>query len=199
MCFFFPAFEYEQTSRLMDWLQEKAEGIKPNKDTRLVNFASIESLIMLLAELKKQRVSRDDIHKTFENAAYSFMIEERCNYHSQLGISHCSVARCYASAKLLSAYLNQLYVPERPASTMMTGKQPQSSFMMNSDASSIISMNNFSNRLQQPLIVRPSMVSQTISSEYSTTGTSDSIASSYRPSEQKKSTNTITTYVCSIS
>jgi len=127
------------------------------------------------------------------------MIEERCNYHSQLGISHCSVARCYASAKLLSAYLNQLYVPERPASTMMTGKQPQSSFMMNSDASSIISMNNFSNRLQQPLIVRPSMVSQTISSEYSTTGTSDSIASSYRPSEQKKSTNTITTYVCSIS
>jgi hypothetical protein len=115
----------------------------------LVNFASIESLIMLLVELKKQRVSRDDIHKTFENAAYSFMIEERCNYHSQLGISHCSVARCYASAKLLSAYLNQLYAPERPASVMMTGKRPQSSFMMNSDASSIVSMNNFSNRLQQ--------------------------------------------------
>jgi hypothetical protein len=104
---------------------------------------------MLLVELKKQRVSRDDIHKTFENAAYSFMIEERCNYHSQLGISHCSVARCYASAKLLSAYLNQLYAPERPASVMMTGKRPQSSFMMNSDASSIVSMNNFSNRLQQ--------------------------------------------------
>ena len=103
---------------------------------------------MLLAELKKQRVSRDDIHKTFENAAYSFMIEERCNYHSQLGISHCSVARCYASAKLLSAYLNQLYAPERPASTMMTGKRPQSSFMMNSDRSSIASMNNISNRIQ---------------------------------------------------
>jgi hypothetical protein len=112
---------------------------------------------MLLVELKKQRVSRDDIHKTFENAAYSFMIEERCNYHSQLGISHCSVARCYASAKLLSAYLNQLYAPERPASTMMTGKRPQSSFMNHSEAaSSIVSMNNFSNRLQQqqPLLVR---------------------------------------------
>ncbi len=25
-CVFFPAVEYEQTSRLMDWLQEKAEG-----------------------------------------------------------------------------------------------------------------------------------------------------------------------------
>lgn len=33
---------------------------------------------------------------------------------------------------------------------------------------------------------RPSMTSQTISSQYSTTGTSDSIASSYRPSEQKR-------------
>ena len=115
-----------------------------------MNFASIESLIMLLVELKKQRVSRDDIHKTFENAAYSFMIEERCNYHTQLGLSHCSVARCYASAKLLSAYLNQLYVPERPASIMMTGKRS----IQNSDASSIVSINNFSNRLQQPMIVR---------------------------------------------
>jgi hypothetical protein len=109
---------------------------------------------MLLAELKKQRVSRDDIHKTFENAAYSFMIEERCNYHSQLGISHCALARCYASAKLMSSYLNQLYAPERSASTMMTGKRPQSSFMSNSDGSSIASMSNISNRLQQPSIVR---------------------------------------------
>lgn len=25
-CVFFPSVEYEQTSRLMDWLQEKAEG-----------------------------------------------------------------------------------------------------------------------------------------------------------------------------
>lgn len=25
-CVFFPAVEYEQTSRLLDWLQEKAEG-----------------------------------------------------------------------------------------------------------------------------------------------------------------------------
>ncbi|CAF4118415.1 unnamed protein product [Rotaria sp. Silwood2] len=184
-CVFFPAVEYEQTSRLMDWLQEKAEGIKPTKDTRLVNFASIESLIMLLVELKKQRVSRDDIHKTFENAAYSFMIEERCNYHSQLGISYCSVARCYASAKLMSAYLNQLYVPERPASIMMTGKRPLSTSMMNSETSSITSMNNLSNRLQQPSILRPSITSQIISSQYSTTGTSDSIASSYHSPEQK--------------
>ena len=115
---------------------------------------------MLLVELKKQRVSRDDIHKTFENAAYSFMIEDRCNYHSEIGISHCAVARCYASAKLLSAYLNQLYVPDRPASTLMTGKRPQSSHMNQSDAaSSILSINNMSNRSQQqqqpqPLIVR---------------------------------------------
>ncbi len=29
-CVFFPAVEYEQTSRLMDWLQEKAEGKKKN-------------------------------------------------------------------------------------------------------------------------------------------------------------------------
>ncbi|CAF0746824.1 unnamed protein product [Rotaria sordida] len=185
-CVFFPAIEYEQTNRLMDWLQEKAEGVKPTKDTRLINFASVESLIMLLVELKKQRISRDDIHKTFENAAYSFMIEERCNYHSQLGISHCSVARCYASAKLISAYLNQLYIPERPASTMMTGKRPLSTSMINSDTLSITSMNNLSNRLQQPSILRPSITSQIISSQHSTTGTSDSIASSYRPSEQKK-------------
>ncbi|UJR31873.1 hypothetical protein I4U23_019347 [Adineta vaga] len=185
-CVFFPAVEYEQTRRLFDWLQEKAEGVKPTKDTRLVGLASIESLIMLLVELKKQRVSRDDIHKTFENAAYSFMIEERCNYHTKLGISHCSVARCYASAKLISAYLNQLYVPERPASIMMTGKQPQSSAMINSDTSSIVSINSLSNRLQQPAIVRPSMASQILSSQYSTTGTSDSIASSYRPPEPKK-------------
>lgn len=129
-------------------------GTKPDNDTRLVNFASVESLIMLLAELKKQRVSRDDIHKTFENAAYSFMIEERCNYHSQLGISHCSVARCYASAKLISSYLNQLYVPERPASTMMTGKRSLHSTGINSETSSIASMNQFSNRLQQASAIR---------------------------------------------
>jgi hypothetical protein len=29
-CVSFPAVEYEQTSRLMDWLQEKAEGRKEN-------------------------------------------------------------------------------------------------------------------------------------------------------------------------
>jgi hypothetical protein len=116
-CVFFPAIEYEQTSKLIDWLQEKAEGLKPTKDTRLVNFSSLESLIMVLAELKNYSVSRDSIQKTFENAAYSFMIEERCPYHQEIGISHCSVARCHAGAKLLSAYLNQLYIPERQKST----------------------------------------------------------------------------------
>jgi len=72
---------------------------------------------MVLAEIKKHRVSRDDIHRTFENAAYSFLIEQRCPYHFHLGISHCSIARCHAGAKLISAYLNQLYVPERPVMT----------------------------------------------------------------------------------
>jgi hypothetical protein len=123
-------------------------GIKPTNDTRLVNLASIESLIILLAELKKQRVSRDDIHKTFENAAYSFMIEQRCPYHLELGISHCSVARCHAAAKLISAYLNQLYVPERPASTN-SGKRSQYT-----NQSSIKSMNNASNHVQQPVVIR---------------------------------------------
>lgn len=98
---------------------------------------------MLLVELKKQRVSRDEIHKTFENAAYSFMIEERCNYHTKLGISHCSVARCYALAKLLSAYLNQLYVPERT----LANKRSMPS-KTNSETSSMISINHFSTRLQ---------------------------------------------------
>lgn len=101
---------------------------------------------MLLAELKKQRVSRDDIHKTFENAAYSYMVEERCYYHSELGISHCAVARCYAAAKLLAAYLNQLYVPERPASTLMSGKRPLSSSMDKSGRSSVIPVNTMLNR-----------------------------------------------------
>ena len=153
-CVFFPANEFEQTSRLLDWLQEKAEGVAPNRDTRLVNLASIESLIMLLAELKKQRVSRDDIHKTFENAAYSFMIEERCNYHSQLGISHCSVARCYALAKLLSAYLNQLYAPQRSAATLMTGPRPHKSSVIHSSSSSVHSMTQqASTKLPQPASV----------------------------------------------
>lgn len=91
------------------------KGKQPTKDTRLVNLASIESLIMVLAELKKHHVSRDDIQKTFENATFSYMIEERCPYHFHLGINHCSVARCHAGAKLISAYLNQLYVPEPAA------------------------------------------------------------------------------------
>jgi hypothetical protein len=32
-CVFFPAVEYEQTSRLMDWLQEKAEGEKSERNS----------------------------------------------------------------------------------------------------------------------------------------------------------------------
>ncbi len=118
-------------------------GIKPTKDTRLVNLSSIESLIMVLAELKHHCVSRDDIQKTFENATYSFMIEERCPFHYEIGISHCSVARCHAGAKLISAYLNQLYVPERPVSTTMTEKYSQNSFA-----------NNMSNRVRKSATVR---------------------------------------------
>jgi hypothetical protein len=101
---------------------------------------------MVLAELKQHSVSRDSIQKTFENAAYSFMIEERCPYHNEIGISHCSVARCHAGAKLLSAYLNQLYVPSRPTSTTrMPGKQSPNICTNN---------NNVSNRGQQSATVR---------------------------------------------
>jgi hypothetical protein len=115
--------------------------VKPTKDTRLFHLASIESLIMLLAELKKRRISRDDLHKTFENAAYTFMIEERCNYHKRIGISHCSVARCFAAAKLISAYLNQLYVSERPVSTSMSGKRCPSAATNKSESLSILPLN----------------------------------------------------------
>ncbi|CAF4645916.1 unnamed protein product, partial [Rotaria sp. Silwood2] len=146
-CVFFPALEYEQTSTLLDWLQEKAEGTKPTKDTRVANLASIESLIIILAKLKNYCVSRDDIQKTFANAAYSFMIEERCPYHYQIGTNHCSVARCHAAAKLISAYLNQLYVPERLTST--TGRHSQNSFVNKTNQSSINSMNTMPNRVEQ--------------------------------------------------
>jgi len=105
---------------------------------------------MVLAELKQHRVSRDHIQKTFENATYSFMIEQRCPFHNEIGISHCSVARCHADAKLISAYLNQLYVPERPVSTTMTEKHSQNSFVNNKNQST----NNMSNRMQQSTIVR---------------------------------------------
>ena len=125
-CVFYPAIEYEQTSKLIDWLQEKAEGLKPTKDTRLVNLSSLESLIMVLAELKHYSVSRDSIQKTFENAAYSFMIEERCPYHQEIGISHCSVARCHAGAKLLSSYLNQLYMSNKQRSTPSNSEKQSS-------------------------------------------------------------------------
>ncbi|CAF2879316.1 unnamed protein product [Rotaria sp. Silwood2] len=152
-CVFFPALEYEQTSTLLDWLQEKAEGTKPTKDTRVANLASIESLIIILAKLKNYCVSRDDIQKTFANAAYSFMIEERCPYHYQIGTNHCSVARCHAAAKLISAYLNQLYVPERLTST--TGRHSQNSFVNKTNQSSINSMNTMPNRVEQS--VAPSL------------------------------------------
>jgi hypothetical protein len=165
-CVFFPALEYEQTSQLIDWFQEKAEGLKPTKDTRLVNLASLESLIMVLAELKHYSVSRDSIQKTFENAAYSFMIEERCPYHAEIGISHCSVARCHAGAKLISAYLNQLYVPERLTSTpTISEKQSPNSLE-----------NKMSNRVHQ----------SARTNQYST---NDSIASSYHQPKQKYQPN----------
>lgn len=91
-------------------------GVKPSKETRPVNLVSLESLIITLVELKQQRVSRDQIQKTFENAAYSFLIPQRCPFHQQIELSHCSVVRCHAGAKLLSAYLNQLYPPQRSSS-----------------------------------------------------------------------------------
>ncbi|CAF1298196.1 unnamed protein product [Rotaria sordida] len=183
-CVFFPSLEYEQTYTLLDWLQEKAEGIKPTKDTRLVNLASIESLIMILADLKKYHVSRDDIQKTFANAAYSFMIEERCPYHLQLGISHCSIARCHAAAKLISAYLNQLYVPERST----TGRHSQNSIVNKTNQSSIDSMNTMSNRVEQSLAARPTrtITEKLISNQYSSTDTTDSIATSYCSLDQRK-------------
>jgi hypothetical protein len=109
---------------------------------------------MVLAELKQQRVSRDNIQRTFENAAYSFMIEERCPFHDEIGISHCSVARCHAGAKLLFAYLNQLYVPERPASTTMSEKRSQKAFVNNTHQSAVESMNHMSHRKQQSATVR---------------------------------------------
>ena len=96
----------------------------------MVNFASIESLIMVLVDLKRHHVSRDDIQRTFENASYSYLIDQRCPYHSHLGIRHCSVVRCHAAAKLISAYLNPLYVPQRPASSVaMIGKATSNPFV----------------------------------------------------------------------
>ncbi len=159
-CVFFPAVEYEQTSKLIDWLQEKAEGLKPTKDNRLVNFISLESLIMVLAELKQYSVSRDSIQKTFENAAYSFLIKERCPYHQEIGVSHCAVARCHAGAKLISDYLNQLYTSERLRSTPSMSEESSSNFLRNKTP----------NRVHQ----------------YSThtSDANDSIASSYQPNDQ---------------
>ncbi|CAF0986380.1 unnamed protein product [Rotaria magnacalcarata] len=177
-CVFFPSLEYEQTSKLLDWLQEKAEGKAPTKDTRLVNLSSIESLIMVLAELKKHHVSHDDIEKTFANAAYSFMIEERCPYHAQLGVNHCSVARCHAGAKLISAYLNQLFAPERPVSAKITTEdRSQNSFM---------SKRTQSNRT--PTATHNEPVAKVDSSK----DTNDSMASSYRPFDQRKQNDEIT-------
>jgi hypothetical protein len=109
---------------------------------------------MVLAELKGNRVSRDHIQKTFENAAYSFMIEERCPFHHEIGVSHCSVARCHAGAKLISAYLNQLYVPERPVSTTMVEKHSQHLFVNNTNQSAIESTHKMPNQVQQSAMLR---------------------------------------------
>lgn len=119
-CLFFPANEFDQTCSLIDWLQEKAEGVQPTKSTRFVNLISLESLIMVLIELKQQHITREHIQRTFENAAYSYLIDQRCPFHLQIGISHCSVARCHAAAKLLSTYLSQLYVPQRSSPSSST-------------------------------------------------------------------------------
>jgi len=72
---------------------------------------------MVLIELKQQHVTREHIQRTFEHATYSFLIEQRCPFHQQIGISDCSVARCHAAAKLLSTYLGQLYIPQRSSSS----------------------------------------------------------------------------------
>ncbi|CAF4005908.1 unnamed protein product, partial [Rotaria sp. Silwood1] len=123
---------------------------------------------MVLAELKKHHVSRDDIEKTFANAAYSFMIEERCPYHLQLGINHCSVARCHAGAKLISAYLNQLFAPERPVSAKITTE--------NRSQNSPMSKRNQSNRI--PTVTHNKSIAKVDSSN-------DSMASSYRSFDQR--------------
>ena len=91
---------------------------------------------MILADLKNYRVTRDDIHRTFEKATYSFLIEERCPYHFQSGISYCSVARCHAGAKLISDYLSQLYVPARRSSTSRTEAHLQNLMPNNTNQSS---------------------------------------------------------------
>ncbi|CAF1082957.1 unnamed protein product [Adineta steineri] len=187
-CIFYPAIEYEQTIKIIDWLQEKAEGRKPTNDTRFVTLASIESLVMVLAKLRKQEVSRDDMNKTFQNASYSFLIEERCPYHFQLGISHCSVARCHAAAKLISAYLNQLYVPEKPIITpVMTDKS--SPFSHTSQSLSNSRSNSSIGRHQSISTRLRTTPQQLISNQCNYVETADSLASSYYPPEQKNHNN----------
>ncbi|UJR14842.1 hypothetical protein I4U23_001827 [Adineta vaga] len=186
-CIFFPAVEYEQTSKLFDWLQEKGEGRKSTKERRLVNFASIESLIMILAELRKHRVSRDDIQRTFENTSYSYLIEQRCPYHSHIGVSHCSVTRCHGAAKLISSFLNQLYISEKSASSIPTiGKSSPNSFINNSNSSftNRTSENSRQNQQSAALKQTTTKLQKFHRNQYTPTNTSDSLASSYFPSNQ---------------
>lgn len=109
---------------------------------------------MALAELKNNRVSLDDIHRTFEMASYLFMIEQRCPFHLHLGICHCSVARCHAAAKLISDYLIQLYVPKKLTPTPINEKNSQNPFVNRAIQSSSHSTNNTPNQLQQTVGVR---------------------------------------------
>ncbi|CAF4315223.1 unnamed protein product, partial [Rotaria sordida] len=53
----------------------------------------------------------------------------------------------HAAAKLISAYLNQLYVSERST----TGRHSQNSIVNKTNQSSIDSMNTMSNRVEQSL------------------------------------------------
>ncbi|CAF0817085.1 unnamed protein product [Adineta ricciae] len=179
-CVFSPAVEHEQTSKLFDWLQEKSEGQQPTKESRLVNFASIESLIMVLADLKKHHVSRDDIQRTFENASYSYLVDQRCPYHSHLGIRHCSVVRCHAAAKLISAYLNQLYVPERPASSVAKiGKATSNPFVNIPSPPPTTTVRSDPCQVQQQVVKQPTLSFQKYHQSHESS--SDSLAPCYNP------------------
>lgn len=127
-----------RSNKLLHPSHQHFSGIKPTKDTRTVNLASLESLIMVLAELKKYHVSRDSIQRTFNNAAYSYLIPERCSYHQEIGVSHCSVTRCHAGAKLLSNYLNQLYPSARSSSEEQTSDFPVYPTMNSKQTSTIV-------------------------------------------------------------
>ncbi|CAF0793023.1 unnamed protein product [Didymodactylos carnosus] len=176
-CVFYPAVEHEQTNALLDWLQEKAENKKPTRETRLVDRCSIESLIMTLAQLKNHRVSTDDLDKTFQNAAYTFMVDQRCEYHQRLGNCWCSVSRCHAAAKLISTYLTQLYYPNQPQ-FQRQGKR-QSAVVYNSSSYSENNSTTTSQQSSRSVTPTSSFVKPlSINNSMANSETSDSLASS---------------------